>query len=102
LNSVARAQFYKSANLKKIQDVAAGMGGVSLVDADLNKNLQMILGRRNGSNQFQYNDQYKTRSMNQEILNEIYYKKSWDKFKGSLTDQEFIAAQKMVVNSTSR
>lgn len=40
--------------------------------------------------------------MNQEILNEIYYKKSWDKFKASLSDQEFIAAQKMMVNSTSR
>lgn len=45
------------------------------------------------------NEKTTKRLLNQEVLNEIYYKKSWDAFLGSKTDQELELAHKFSVST---
>ena len=45
------------------------------------------------------NEKTTTRLLNQEVLNEIYYKKSWDAFLASKTDQELELAHKFSVST---
>lgn len=63
------------------------------------ENLDLLLGRTNAKRSFVLNQECKHRTMNKEILNEIYYRKAWDGFKNSMTHQELMKAQQVTVNS---